>query len=325
MRKEDVEVSWVSAVPIATGTDGICSVDIVIIAARAPGICNIRENTRVICPDSALSYSPDQQSILLESLSRINAKHFIVTDRAKEYLSALNANDPVYTDALVKRTNLFCVDLEKKIEFEAISSDCKIDIIRPEDKAQCIEVSKFQQDILPWFRKLSDEENIKKTKERYDLEAFSNRVASPEIIVFTYKKKSILVGTFTLNLHTNPEAPESDRFGYLSDLFVAEGLDDNPLFINQFFSSVFAEIVTRYPKVKVLSVMAAAGDHTIPIVKCFNHAKEAGLIYSFTRAEQERLGIVAQFILDAKNTESTHLSSFSPETLCNISANINSY
>ena len=130
----------------------------------------------------------------------------------------------------------------------------------------------------------------KKTKERYDLDAFNSRVASPEVIVFTTRKNGKLLGTLTLNLHTSPHAPESARFGYLSDLFVAEGLDDNAAFINQFIDGVFAEIVARLPKVKVLSVMAAAGDPSIPIVKCFTHAKEAGLIHPFTRAGARTVG-----------------------------------
>ena len=63
-----------------------------------------------------------QQDALLASLvdteNSVNAKHFIVTNHAAEYLRALNAKNPPYTDGLVKRTNLFCVDLEAKSEFK---------------------------------------------------------------------------------------------------------------------------------------------------------------------------------------------------------------
>lgn len=111
-----------------------------------------------------------------------------------------------------------------------------------------------------------------------------------------------------MNLHTSSVAAESASFGYLSDLFVGKGYDKAE-FIVPFIGGVFAKIVEKFPSIKVLSVMAAAGDLQIPIVKCFESAKSAGLIQSFTRNEQERLGVVAQFTLDSRNAGNTHLPS----------------
>ena len=205
-----------------------------------------------------------QSTLLLESLvhteQTVNAKHFIVTNHAKEYLRALNAKNSSYTDDLVKRANLFFVDLEEKHEFKSIASDLKIDVVQPDDMITCVELSKFQQERLQQFRKLDTGTTTEKIIERYSLDAFLSRVSSPEVIVFTIKKENKLLGTFTLNLHTTADAPESARFGYLSDLFVAEGLENDASFIKQFIGGVFSEIETHHPKVKVLSVMAAAGD-----------------------------------------------------------------
>lgn len=311
MKSEGVDVTWVSDVPMSVKTDGSVEVDIVIAGGRAPGVWNERENTKVVCPDFLLrADTVKQPTLLLESLVHtehsVNAKHFVVTNQAKEYLRALNAKDFSYTDDLVKRTNLFCVDLEKKHEFKSIAPDLKIDIVQPDDMITCAELSKFQQERLQEFRKLAAGTTTEKIKDRYSLDAFLSRVSSPEIIVFIIRKESNLLGTFTLNLHITFDAPESERFGYLSDLFVAEGLENDANFIKQFMSGVFSEIERRHPKVKVLSVMAAAGDPTIPIVKCFNHAKEAKLIHLFTRLEQERLGVVAQFTLKESNNGKTH-------------------
>lgn len=323
MSPEGVDLAWIGETPITVDKNGFCTVDIIISAARAPGVWNMRENTKVVCPDVVSPSLPAQQAASLASLvateNSVNAKHFIVTAQAAEYLRSLNTKNPTYTDDLVKKTNLFCVDLETNREFKNDSTEYQVGIVQPDNHLECQEVSQFQQDILPWFRRLTGEENIKKTKDRYDLAAFNSRVTSPEVIVFTTRKEGKLLGTHTLNLHTSADAPESARFGYLSDLFVAEGLDDKAAFNNQFISSVFAEIVARFPKVKVLSVMAAAGDPSIPIVKCFSHAREAGLIQPFTRAEQERLGVVAQFTLDPKNNGRTHLEPLKPGTLSHLS------
>lgn len=320
MAKEGVDVVWVSDVPISVNTDGSCSVDIEIAATLAPGVWNIRENTKVVCPDPVLPIRYEQQCTSLASLvdteNTVNAKHFIVTKHAGEYLRALNAKDTSYTDNLVTRTNLFCVDLEKKHEFKSIASDLKIDVVRPDHMITCAELSKFQQERLQEFRRLAAGTTTEKIKERYSLDAFLSRVSSPEVIIFIIRNESKLLGTFTLNLHITSDAPESERFGYLSDLFVAEGLENDANFIKQFISGVFSEIETRHPKVKVLSGMAAAGDPTIPIVKCFDHAKEAKLIHLFTRLEQERLGVVAQFTLKESNAGKTH---FPPSSLGNIS------
>lgn len=312
MKNEGVEVVWVDA-PISVDAKGELSVDIVVNSVRAPGVCNTRENTRVVCPDQILPLQASQKLMafasLVKSESRVNAKHFIVfhdEKHAGRYLEELNTDDPTYTDNLVKKTNLFYIDL-KQIEFKSVSTDYAITIVQADDKKSCTELSQFQQDNLPWFRRLTDEVTIKKTKDRYDLVAFNERIASPEVVIFSIKKSGKLVGTLTLNMHTVSGAPESASFGYLSDLFVAQGLENSADFISQLFKGVFAEIVKHYPAISVLSVMAAAGDLTIPIVKCFNHAKAAKLIYPFTRNDQQRLGIVAQFTLNDRNTGNTHL------------------
>jgi hypothetical protein len=243
---------------------------------------------------------------LVNTEHTVNAKHFIVTDHAEEYLRSLNEKNPSYTDDLVNRTNLFFVDLEEKREFKNRASDLHIDIVRPEDMFSCAELSQFQQERLQDFRKLTAGTTTEKIKDRYSLDAFLSRVSSPEVIVFTTRKENKLLCTITLNLHTTAYAPESARFGYLSDLFVAEKLDNDADFVKQFISGVFSKIETTQPKVKILSIMAAAGDPTIPIVKCFDYAKEAGLIHPFTRSEQERLGVVAQFTLKQSNAGKTH-------------------
>jgi hypothetical protein len=308
MQQESVDTAWIDA-PITVSSDGHCSVDINIHAVRLPSVCNTRENTKVACPDAVLPpYSEDRSAALaglVASEKKVNAKHFIVTRYAGEYLQHLNGeDDPNYTNNLVKKTNLYFAELDK---FNHLASNPSIEIVDPANQKMCAELSGFQQEVLPWFRQLSDEANIQKTRERYDLAAFNSRVASPEIVVFALKKDDKLLGTITLNLHTTSDAIESERLGYLSDLFVARGLDDNAEFMAQFMSGVFAKISERFSHLKVLSVMAAAGDLQTPIAKCFEHAKKAGLIQPFTRADQERLGVIAQFTLDDKNAGNTHL------------------
>ena len=329
MQLEEVDIVYISDIPMTVKNDGRVSLDIIITSIKAPTVRNIRENTSVAYPDAISSFSYKGLSVdtistsphrprtafferLFEAELLVNAKHFIITSDAKQYLQILNATDSEYTNKLVAKTNLFCVDLESKNQFGSLSPEFKIDALQCHDETSCAEVSSFQQDILPSFRRLTDHENIKKTKERYSLEAFNSRLASPEISIFTIRREDKLLGAFTLNLHRRDDIEHSASFGYLSDLFVAAGLENDPVFINHFIAGVFAEIKTRFPKVKVLAVMAAAGDPTIPIVKCFNHAKDSGLIKPFTRAEQERLGVVAQFTLDSENDGNTHLPSQLP-------------
>jgi hypothetical protein len=332
MQLEDVDIAYISDIPMTVNDRGEVSLDIIITSTKVPAVRNIRENTGVAYPDTisnfsykglpnnTISTSPDRpRAAFFESLvaaeDRVNAKHFIITSDAKQYLQTLNATDSEYTNKLVAKTNLFCVELESKNQCGSLPPEFKIDAVQCHDETSCAEVSSFQQDILPSFRRLTDHENIRKTKERYSLEAFNSRLASPEISIFTIRREDKLLGAFTLNLHRRDDIEHSASFGYLSDLFVAEGLENDPVFINHFIGGVFAEIKTRFPKVKILSVMAAAGDPTIPIVKCFNHAKDSGLIKPFTRAEQERLGVIAQFTLDSENDGNTHLPAQLPRAV----------
>lgn len=310
MQQECIETVW-AITPITVSSDGSCSVGTDIHGSRSPSVCNTRENTKVAYPDAALPASSAERSAaiagLIASEKKVNAKHFIVTRYAGEYLQHLNGkDDPNYTSTLVKKTNLYFAELDK---LNNLSSNSLIEIVDPNNQKMCAELSSFQQEILPWFRQLSGEVNIQKTREHYDLDAFNSRVASPEILVFALKQNDQFLGTITLNLHTTSDALESARHGYLSDLFVARGFDDNAEFITQFLNGVFKKIAENFPRLKVLSVMAAAGDLQIPIVKCFEHAKKIGLLQPFTRANQERLGVIAQFTLDSRNAGNMHPTS----------------
>ena len=41
MSQEGVDVAWIGDVPISVAQDGSCTVDIIVTAARAPGVCNV--------------------------------------------------------------------------------------------------------------------------------------------------------------------------------------------------------------------------------------------------------------------------------------------
>jgi hypothetical protein len=112
-----------------------------------------------------------------------------------------------------------------------------------------------------------------------------------------------------LNRHQIPGISDSGRFGYLSDLFVAPEFWNDCDFINQFFVAVFSEIKKRFPRLEVLAGMAAAGDPNIPIVNCFNCAKESketGLM-PLDHATQIDLGVAVHFVFKPENVANTHL------------------
>jgi len=271
---------------------------------------NTREGTKVAFPDAVADFRTE--SVLLDlyrEKQSVNAKHFIVTENARDYLDLLNSDQtPNYTNEKVKNTSLYFCELET-----ISSNDAAVEIrcVDPSDKKTCHDLSQFQQNNLKWFRQLSNEVELNKVKERYDEAAFNYRVSSPGIYVYYLKIGKEILATLTLNLHqTDPSVSsykQSCSFGYLSDLFVTEGLHLSKDFISSFIKSTFANIKMQFPKLKTVSVMAGTNDKTKPILMCFDHAKNAKLIYPFTRDEQARLGVVAQFTYEPeKNKDHVH-------------------
>lgn len=325
MKQENIDVVCDTTIEtsIDIDHDGKCNIDMVMPVISIPGAWNTRENTRAVYPDAVLS-SQSQIHNLLANLANaednVSGKHFIITRHAKEYLAIFNAEDKTRTDELVKKTQIFFTSL-KTTPFKSLSPDYLMSTVSNENKAECEELSTFQQETLLWFRKLKDDEVFRKTKDRYALDAFNSRVASPEIKVFIVrdKKNNQLLGTLTLNLHTNLDAPESSRFGYLSDLFVAEGCD-NSAFISNLINGIFSQIQTSHPNLEILVGMTASTDQTIPIVRCFEYAKKDDLIQPLTRAKQEELGIVTHFTpLTSENKDKKHPSPPPPGTLSKLS------
>ncbi len=324
MIEESADVAYVSDVPLLVERDAkglpLVKVDFTIAAARVPMKSNSAEATKTSCPDEVKVTSTEAGAAVLASLVRtnqkINGKYFIYTQRAKELLDILNASDSSLTDEWTQKNSIFFADLskEQKAEKSYLEKEYDLVLVDSKDKRLCQQVSSFQVTTLPSFRQLHDQVTIDKTKTRYEEAQFTWRAASSDIFIYALKDKKTqeIRGTFTLNMHRGTDLEGSDRWGYLSDLFIPADKVGDGKFVTQFIADVFADIHQKFPQIKTLIVMAATNDPTKPILRCFNYAKNVGLLELYTRKKQEELGIVIQMSYKPEHIGKMHLSKISP-------------
>jgi hypothetical protein len=267
-------------------------------------VINTSEMTKFVYLQPKPHYEPSRIKFFLTSLAKklteVNGKYFVVLPK--------NFSQ-IYSDILVKLyseegqdygkkligDNLFHVNLEdNKFIIPAPADEYSIEVVSPDNDGLCNQVSLFQQTILPYFRQLPPDTNLEKINQRYSPDAFKKRVASPQISVFTIKKRDQLLGTLTLNRHQTPDVPESSSVGYLSDLFVEQGLENDDAFIEKLMHGVFHKIKNLFPDIQRLVVMAATNDPHKPIVKCFQTAVKKELMTPPNFVTQDWLGSAAQ-------------------------------